>query len=407
MALTLFRPARRQMNDKLRILALNWRCLRHPQAGGSEINLFEQARRWARDGHDVTVICSDPGREYAPTTEEIDAGVLIRRMGGRLTLYLKAALFLLKHGQRYDVVFDVANGIPFFSPMFTNTQSVLLVHHVHDRQRFIEFPALFASIGWFIEQKVVPRLYWRNPVIAVSPTTRDALIKTGVSESQVTIIYNGTDLPDREIDDQSVMNSTNTARWRNHRIAYVGRLKKYKRVELLLRAVANLRSEFPDIHLDIAGDGDAKPDIQREIDELGLQNCVTLHGFVDQATKSEILRNAAVFAMPSMHEGWGLSVIEANSHGCPAVTYDVPGLRVAVKHGVTGLLADDDESFERAIAILLSDVSLRQEYSQAALSWAKKFDWNTCAAETLEVLKNCVTPDRSSKARKEDSRRVA
>src|SRR5215213_4563815 len=52
------------MTPPIRILALNWRCTNHPQAGGAEMNLFEQARRWAREGHEVTVFCSDPGREH-------------------------------------------------------------------------------------------------------------------------------------------------------------------------------------------------------------------------------------------------------------------------------------------------------------------------------------------------------
>ena len=101
----------------LRILALNWRCLQHPQCGGSEINLFEQARVWAREGHGVTVVCADPGRQYALERDDVVDGINVRRMGGRLTVYLHAALFLLRHSRDYDCVLDVANGIPFFAPL--------------------------------------------------------------------------------------------------------------------------------------------------------------------------------------------------------------------------------------------------------------------------------------------------
>ncbi len=289
------------MSTRLRILAFNWRCVHHPQAGGSEINLFEQARRWVKDGHEVTVVCADPGREYAPVRDEITDGIMVLRMGGRFSVYLFAALFLLCNCDQFDCILDVANGIPFFTPLFSRKPSVLLVHHVHGQQWFSEFPYLFATIGWFIERTVVPQLYRHRPVIAVSPTTRDALVELGFAESQIQIVYNGIKQPPE----------SPVAPLRDgNRIAYVGRLKRYKRLDLLVQMVAALRPTFPDIHLDLAGDGDAKAEIEALIDRLGVRDCVTVHGFVDEQTKGDILRSAAVFATPSMHEGWGLSVIE-------------------------------------------------------------------------------------------------
>ena len=81
-----------------------------------------------------------------------------------------------------------------------------------------------------------------------------------------------------------------------------------------------------------------------------------------------------------------MSVLEANAYSCPAVAFDVPGLRVAVRPGVTGLLAVDVPSFRRAVALLLQDEPLRQEYAAAARLWAKSFDWDVSAAATLRLL---------------------
>src|SRR6266545_138866 len=322
------------MSTRLRILAFNWRCVRHPQAGGSEINLFEQARRWVKDGHEVTVVCADPGREYASVRDEITDGIRVVRMGGRFSVYLFAALFVRWNCNQFDCILDVANGIPFFTPLFSRKPSVLLVHHVHGQQWFSEFPYLFATIGWFIERTVAP--------------LRDG-----------------------------------------NRIAYVGRLKRYKRLDLLVQMVAALRPTFSDIHLDLAGDGDAKAEIEALIDRLGVRDCVTVHGFVDEQTKGNILRSAAVFATPSMHEGWGLSVIEANAYGCPAVAYNVPGLCVAICHNETGLLATDHDSFLNALTMILKDQRTRDRLSVGAQAWAARFSWELCASSTLEVLKKC------------------
>jgi glycosyltransferase involved in cell wall biosynthesis len=369
------------MTRPLSILALNWRCLCHPQSGGAEVNLFEQARRWARDGHKVTVVCADPGRKHALARNEIVDGVEVRRMGGPVTVYLFAALFVLRHAHQFDCILDVANGVPFFAPLFSGTPVVLLIHHVHAGQWFSEFPYLVAVIGWFIERRVVPFVYRHRPVITVSHTTREALVALGIPESQIRVVFNGTN---------QLALPLQVAGPKACRIAYIGRLKRYKRIDRLIRAMVHLRHEFPDVHLDIAGAGDAKPEIEALINILDLRDCVTMHGRVDEQTKAAILCSASVFATPSMHEGWGLSVIEANALGCPAVAYDVPGLRAAICHNETGLLAADDAQFEQALAFLLGDHAARARYSAAARCWAKNFDWESCALQTLEVLDSCA-----------------
>jgi glycosyltransferase involved in cell wall biosynthesis len=223
----------------------------------------------------------------------------------------------------------------------------------------------------------VPFLYRWRPVIAVSPTTQEALVGLGIPEEQIRVVYNGAEQPKW---------LPGAACFEGRRIAYVGRIKRYKRLDRLVRAVADLRREFPDLRLDLVGEGDAKVDIEALIEESGLRYQATVHGFVSDRKKAEILHAATVFATPSMHEGWGLSVIEANSYGCPAVAYNVPGLKAAIRNGETGILAEDDDSFRRALSFLLQDSAARRRYSAAARAWAESFSWVSCAQETLEVL---------------------
>lgn len=374
----------------MRILALNWRCPRHPQAGGAEANLFEQARRWAAEGHEITVFSSDPGRRHAPARQEIMDGVNVVRAGGRFTVYLFAALFVLLNFRRFDRVLDVANGIPFFAPLFGGKPVVLLVHHVHDRQWFEEFPGPLAMVGWFLERRVVPLVYRRWPVISVSPTTRDALVATGMRKEQIHIVYNGVDLPEK----------SEARRPNARRIAYVGRVKRYKRLDKLVRSVAQIRREIPEVHLDIAGSGDATPGIEALARELDIAEHVTVHGFVSEEEKAEILRRSAVFATPSMHEGWGLTVVEANGHGCPAVAYDVPGLKAAIRHGETGLLVENDDGFRDALAYFLNDEDARERYSGNARRWAESFSWDASARQTLGILRDAGPNPETEQAKR-------
>jgi glycosyltransferase involved in cell wall biosynthesis len=370
------------MSAPLRILALNWRDIRHPQAGGAEINLFEQARRWVRDGHEVTIICADPGPKYASQQEESIDGVVIRRMGNRFTVYILALIFYLMYVRSFDYIVDVSNGIPFFAPLIARIPGALIVHHYHGKQWFSEFSFPVAAFGWFLESTIVPIIYSHWPVITVSPTTRDAMINLGFHPSQIRVIYNGIKMPGKKPVQPGLSRP---------QIAYVGRMKRYKRIDRLVKIVSDLRAQFPDIHLDLAGEGDARSDIEALIDRLDMKDYVTMHGYVDEDTKAAILSSATVFATPSMHEGWGLSVIEANAYGCPAVAYDVPGLCVAIRHGETGLLAKNDDQFRTALAHIISDPVTRNCLSEGAYAWASRFTWDTCARETLEVLQTWKT----------------
>lgn len=368
-------------NKSLRILALNWRFIEHPQAGGAEINIFEQARRWVRQGHQVTLICADPGSKYAPQKNEIIDGISVRRTGNRLSVYLFALIYYLMHMRSFDYIVDVSNGIPFFTPLISRTPGVLVVHHVHGLQWFIEFPYPFAVIGWFLESRVVPFLYRKWPVIAVSPTTRDDLIDLGFDSRNISIVYNGTNIPAPIPITGTLINQDD-----KRRIVYLGRLKRYKRIDRLIRMMPELRAQVSNIHLDIAGDGDAQTEIEDLIHQLNLEDCVTIHGRVSETRKAQILSTASVFATPSMHEGWGLSVIEANAYGCPAVAFDVPGLRMSIRNEETGLLALDDRSFLDALVRIITDPEFRNRLSVGASKWAAKFNWDASARQTLEVL---------------------
>jgi glycosyltransferase involved in cell wall biosynthesis len=369
-------------NKSFRILALNWRFIEHPQAGGAEINIFEQARRWVRQGHQVTLICADPGPKYAPLKNEIIDGISVRRTGNRLSVYLFALIYYLMHMRSFDYLVDVSNGIPFFTPLISRTPGVLVVHHVHGLQWFIEFPYPVAAIGWFLESRVVPFLYRKWPVIAVSPTTRDDLINLGFDSRNISIVYNGINCPAPIPITGSPINDDD----KFSRIVYLGRLKRYKRIDRLVRMMPELRAQVLNIHLDIAGDGDARTEIVDLIHQLNLEECVTIHGYVSETRKAQILSTASVFATPSMHEGWGLSVIEANAYGCPAVAFDVPGLRMSIRNGDTGLLVLDDRSFLDALVRIITNPEFRNRLSTGASKWAAKFNWDVSAQQTLEVL---------------------
>ena len=96
---------------------------------------------------------------------------------------------------------------------------------------------------------------------------------------------------------------------------------------------------LPEARLEIAGDGEHRTEIEREIERRGLGDRVRLHGHVDERRKAELLAGAWVNVTASSNEGWCLTVMEAAACGTPSVAIAEGGLRESIVDGETGLLA--------------------------------------------------------------------
>ena len=97
----------------MNILILNWRDLKHSWAGGGEVYIFEQASRWVKLGHTVTVFCGQDVYNKLPEYEKIQ-GIHVYRRGGRYSLYFYAIwYYFTKFRNTTDIIIDVENGIPF------------------------------------------------------------------------------------------------------------------------------------------------------------------------------------------------------------------------------------------------------------------------------------------------------
>lgn len=94
----------------------------------------------------------------------------------------------------------------------------------------------------------------------------------------------------------------------------------------------------------------------------------------------------------AVNEGWGINVIEANACGTPAIAYDVPGLRDAIRDGETGLLVPYGkvEALVQASIKVLNDMSLRERLSSNALKWAANFSWDKSTQDFTAVIEKAT-----------------
>jgi glycosyltransferase involved in cell wall biosynthesis len=365
----------------------NWRDMRHPEGGGSELYVETVASGLAAVGHQVTVLCAAVAGQPG---DEVRDGVRYRRRGGRRTVYLRAALALVRRSVRADVVIDVQNGVPFLSSLVTRRPVVALVHHVHREQWPILFGRRAARVGWWIESRMAPWLYRKSRYIAVSDATRAELVTLGVAPDRISVVHNGSPVAQRALRPRSV----------TPQVIVLGRLVPHKRVEVVLRAAAALRAQHPDLHVDVVGHGYWDPELRAEVSRLHLDDAVSFHGFVDEETKVDLLASAWVNAVPSVKEGWGLSVVEAGRQQTPTLAFaSAGGLAESVISDVSGVLVEDSqEAFTAALGELLTDRHRREAMGRAADAHAGAFTWETAVRSVAGVLDSAVARTRAHAA---------
>jgi len=128
--------------------------------------------------------------------------------------------------------------------------------------------------------------------------------------------------------------------------------EKYKGYDTIIRAMPIVRQAIPNIRYIIVGKGDDRPRIEQMIAELGLENCVTLTGFVPDEELCGYYNLCDIFAMPSKGEGFGIVFLEAMACGKPVLAGNKDGSVDALRHGELGVLIDPDNIGEITSALI-------------------------------------------------------
>lgn len=369
--------------ERLRILVVNWLDRENPQAGGAEAHLHETFGRLTQRGHEVTLLAS--GWKGCEAHAELD-GIEVHRAGARYTFSLAAPRHFRRglRNRHFDVVVEDLNKVPLFTRYWTHAPVVALVHHLFGLTAFKEAWFPLAAATWLLERPI-PFVFRSAPTIAVSASTREDLGRRGLDSKRIEVIPNGIDLALYTPGPASMRTSEPS-------LLFLGRVKKYKRVDLLMRAVALLESEGLSVTLRVAGSGDDRPRLERIALKLGISDRVHFLGFVDEARKLELFRTSWLHALTSPNEGWGISIMEASACGTPSIASDAPGLRESVVDGETGLLVPhgDVRALADSIASLLKDERRRESMGRQARSFAEGFSWDECADRVEAFLHRVV-----------------
>ncbi len=365
----------------LNILAINWQDIKNPFGGGAEVHFHEIFRRVAASGHPVTLLCCTfPGAKK----EEMVDGIKIIRRGSRnfFNYCVPAEYKKLRKKRQFDIVIDDINKIPFYTPLYVKEPQLAILHHFFSKSIYLETNFIPASYV-YLSEKLVPLIYRNVPFAVVSESTRRELKRKGV-RSQIELVHNAVD--------PALYGYTPQMRSKTPLIGYLGRVKKYKSIDHILRAMPAVLSVVPETRLLIIGDGDYRKNLEELANSLGIHDKVRFTGHVPHEEKVKLLNTLWLAVNPSPKEGWGLTVIEANACGVPVIAADSPGLRDSVVHKETGTLYPygNIRQLANQIINLLNSQEKISKFSKNSLNWVNHFCWDESAAKIIDMIKAAI-----------------
>lgn len=361
-----------------RVESYAWRDLDDAEAGGSELHADEIFRRWASVGVEVQHRTStrDEPREFERH------GYRVIQRGGRYDVFARVALRQLVRRRPADTAtIEIWNGVPWFGPVWAPRRRVVWMHHVHREMWDDALPTPLNHAGRFVETRLAPLCYRRSTFATLSESSAEEIRAIGIPAEHLTVIPPG--VHERFSPEQSRRSPT-------PRVVVVGRLAPVKRQRVALDALAAVRDDVPDLHVDLVGDGPDRPLVERWIADHRASSWVRLHGRVTDDDLLDAYRRAWLVVSASHAEGWGMSLTEGGACATPCVATDIAGHRGAALDGVTGRLVPLD-GLAGAITDVLTDHALRRAMAAAAVEHARGLSWTAVASRHLDLLADACT----------------
>jgi glycosyltransferase involved in cell wall biosynthesis len=261
--------------------------------------------------------------------------------------------------------------------------SVITMHggdvYVNPEQGY-DFPT-----RWYVRPALRWTLRHAGALTAITEDCRQHALRAGAPDEHIRLVFNGTDLRRFSPDENG---NRRAPRFGPNMVFACRQLFPRKGIRFLLEAAAQLKPQFPDLKIVLAGDGFERPALVRLAEELGISEDVTFLGWVPNTDLPPYYRAAAVSVIPSLEEGFGIPAAEAMGCEVAVVASDAGGLPEVVEDGVTGLVVPrgDSAALAKAIGSLLADPERRRQMGQAGRARALRlFDWDR-TAEQFEQL---------------------
>ena len=350
--------------------------------GGGEKRFYEIGIRLAKKGHQVHLY----GMKFW------EGANVIKKDEIYLHGICKAKKFYTKKGKRSVLQaiyfgfnslkiikedFDVIDccGFPYFSLFSCKLISLLkrkvlysTWHEVWGLKYWREYIGAFSIFSYFIEKLSV---LMPNIIISVSQSTARRIKDELGFKKKIYIIENGVDF--------NKIKKINAAQ-EKFDVIYVGRLIDFKHIDILIKAIKNLRKQIPTVKCLIIGDGPERENLKALVKKLRLEKNIEFLGFLDNYDDvCALIKSSKVFVLPSTREGFGMIAIEANACGIPVITTDHKDNAAAdlIEEGKNGFICrlKEKEIAEKIIWVLRSGSG--KNMKKFCIDLAKKNNWDS------------------------------
>ena len=292
----------------------------------------------------------------------------------------------LTFGQKLDIFFTLGH----YGPRFSKIPYVVTIFDLS----YLHYPNLFNKNDLY--QLVNWSKYSiqnAKHIFAISKSTKEDIVKNyKIHPSKISITYMGYDQKIFKPQSASTIDKVKTKyKIKGDYIIFVGTLQPRKNIERLVEAFSVLKLKNKNLKLVIVGrKGWLYDSIFEKVKDLGLEGKIIFTDFVQQNDMPPLIAGAKVYVLPSLYEGFGIPVVEAQACGVPVVVSNTSSLPEVV--GDSGITVDPTnvKSITEGIEKILTNPKLATDFSQKGLINVKRFSWQKCAAETLKVLESAA-----------------
>lgn len=351
--------------------------------GGAGVRAYEIYKRLSNK-HDITLLCMKyPGAKNGVIQglRHIFVGIENKSLAKSVVAYtLRASRFVRTYGKEFDVIVEnFLPATPFFSKILTRTPVILQVQGLMEKNVFKKIRNHY-SLPMYIAESFYPRLYDR--FIFVSDITKDkTLRKIHKPLKLCEVIPNGID-----------MSLLNTSPVEREYILFFSRIDEYtKGIDILLKAYEQILLSHPHIKLVCAGYEFDK--FQGLLKNLGthVRDNITYAGFLTGKEKIRIISEAKLFVLPSRHESFPISILEAAAAQKAVLVSDIAELRY-VEENQFGLSfrSGSVEDLQEKLETLLKSETMRKALGSKGRIFAKNLLWDNLAIKFDEALQSSI-----------------
>jgi glycosyltransferase involved in cell wall biosynthesis len=246
--------------------------------------------------------------------------------------------------------------------------------------KWIKLTGFASGIIGEITERISLKLPWEK-VIALSLSTKDKLIKSGINKNNIITIYGGVN--------NDFFKGVKVKKNKRFKICCVSRLVGYKNIDVLIKAAKIIKEKNIDFKLVIIGDGPERNNLLNLIQNLHLGSQIEIKSNLSRLNLAKELKSSSVFCLPSSEEGFGLVILEALAAGIPYIVSDIPVLREITQNGKGGLFFKEKDSKDLAnkLITLAKDKKLINNIFKGGQELVQSYSWGNIANQFEETYK--------------------